>query len=53
MEFHITPRFFSDSNYLFFFSFFPHFQKVLLTINRTLVPSGVPEVFTKEKLGSQ
>ena len=27
---------------LFFFSFFPHFQKVLLTINRTLVPSGVP-----------
>ena len=30
----------------FFFFFFSHFQKVLLTINRTLVPSGGPVVFS-------
>ena len=44
MEFHITPRFFSDSNYLFFFFFFFLFSRLLLRRNRTLYGSGAPEM---------
>ena len=41
MEFHITPRFFSDSNYLFFL-FFPKPVNQLVLV---LKPAKVPKLF--------
>ena len=48
MEFHITPRFFSDSNYLFFFFFSPKNFRIRflnLILSTKLIPcfrSGSP-----------